>query len=244
MEGWLAEDKIQLKYRRNNKTNSGWLDCMLFNYLFRPSAEIYEQFENMSLWQYVSQYQLVIKSRIKKQQKENTDDCSDNEADDDGTSSGTIYYDFDENHPGFHYAKLTKLKKPKVPILYYQNGLPDIEKCRLFDYIITPDVAHARNQYATVMLLLFSSYRYRDDFPKFEDRWDDFCRKVDNNNLYPDDAQRIMQNIQNVHNSTKLSTPKDQIYLETFLRETETRKKSPYDDDNSSSMKKSPCGVA
>ena len=49
MEGWLKGEKIQLKYRRNNKTNSGWLDCTLFNHLFRPSAEIYDQFENMSL---------------------------------------------------------------------------------------------------------------------------------------------------------------------------------------------------
>jgi len=43
-----------------------------------------------------------------------------------------------------------------------------------------------------------------------------------------------MQNIQNVHNSTKLSTPKDQVVLETYLRESgKTDKTSTYDSDDS-----------
>ena len=44
-----------------------------------------------------------------------------------------------------------------------------------------------------------------------------------------------MPNILNVHNSTKLSTPKDQVYLETFLRETDSRRFHNQDESDTSS---------
>jgi len=113
VEGWLLHKDIQLRYRRNMKTNSGWLDSTLLNYLYRPSAEIYPEFENMSLWEFVSEYGLVLRSQIKR----NGSSADDSDDDENTKSRKTVYYDFDENHPGYHFAKLQKLKKKKY--LYY-----------------------------------------------------------------------------------------------------------------------------
>lgn len=122
-----------------------------------------------------------------------------------------------------------------MPVLHYQKGLPDIEKCKIHDEHVNSETEYARNEYATVMLLLFSKFRFRDDIPDFELRWNKFCYLVDMNLLYSE-AQQIMQNIQNVHNSTKLSTPKDQVHLETFLREPDKQcqTQKDYDSDNES----------
>ena len=186
VEGWLLHKDIQLRYRRNKKTNSGWLDSTLLNYLFRPSAEIYPKFQNMSLWEF------------------------------------------------YHFAKLQKLKRTKVPVLYYQKGLHDIEKCKIHNEFVTPETEFERNHYATIMLLLFCPYRYRDDLGDFEKRWELFCSKVNNKHKLYEKSQTIMQNIQNVHNSTKLSTPKDQIFLETYLRDSEKIDRPiTYDSDDS-----------
>ena len=233
---WLDGKHIQSRYRRNGVTKKGWLDSTLFNYIYRPSEEIYEElFENMCIYELVSEYDLTLKSKVKRQIASNDQDQGSDDFDQEEFSTEKHYYNFDEHHPGYHYAKLGKLKRSRVPVLYYQKGLPDIEKCKIHDEHVSSETEYARNEYATVMLLLFSKFRFRDDIPVFEERWNKFCHLVDMKLLYPE-AQQIMQNIQNVHNSTKLSTPKDQVHLETYLRETDKQCQTHrnYNSDNES----------
>ena len=66
LESWLDGKHIQSRYRRNGVTKNGWLDSTLFNYIYRPSQEIYEGlFENMCIYEYVSEYELALKSKVK-----------------------------------------------------------------------------------------------------------------------------------------------------------------------------------
>jgi hypothetical protein len=67
------------------------------------------------------------------------------------------------------------------------------------------------------MLLLFYPFRDTHVFDDAPNKWDFFCKAVDgktDKKLYWD-ANRIMQNIQNLHNSKKFVKPKDKLLLET-----------------------------
>jgi hypothetical protein len=225
MEDWLLDRDIQLRYRRNPETRQGWMDSSLFNYLFRPESQDNVEFENMSVWEFTMDYELVLQSKVTRHQKRIQQTCEDVCEEEEEEFGNNYYYDFMDLHPGKKYAKLGKLKRSKIPIIYLRNNMPDLEKCKLNTNAneIGSDTLFARNEYATVMLLLFYPFRYADDIPPFQERWYFFCNKVDNHGLYWD-SQRIMQNIQNVHNCKKFSTPADQVHLETVLQHVEKGK--------------------
>jgi hypothetical protein len=101
-----------------------------------------------------------------------------------------------------------KLKKSKVPMLYYNDKIPDVELCKLGTAFGENDIdattTNIRNEYATKMLLLFFPFRDKVDFPNFEDRWN-FFQDCSKSGLLYWDSDRLMQNIQDVENSKKLS---------------------------------------
>jgi hypothetical protein len=73
------------------------------------------------------------------------------------------FFKFHKMYPGYHFACVEKLKIGKLPMLYYNDNIPDLELCK-------PDKTHDKseidantrniwNEYATEMLLLFSISR-------------------------------------------------------------------------------------
>jgi hypothetical protein len=66
------------------------------------------------------------------------------------------------------------------------------------------------------MLLLFLPFRDKTDFPEFEDRWNYFQQAQENGVLYWD-ATQLMQNIQDVENSKKISVIKDEVVKTTEM---------------------------
>jgi hypothetical protein len=113
----------------------------------------------------------------------------------------TNFFKFNEMYPGHQFACVEKLKKSKVPMLYYNDKIPDVELCKLDTAFGENDIdattTNIRNEYATKMLLLFFPFRDKVDFPKFEDRWN-FFQDCSKNGLLYWDSDRLMQNIQDV----------------------------------------------
>ena len=221
MEDWLQNQPISFRYRRCSTTKEGWLDSSLMNYLFRPEND---GFDNMCAYEFFSEYELRLKSSLANKRNYTDNECGDDEADNDQQPEDVSYsvnWDFLAEHPGKSFACLKKMKKVKIPMLYYKGELPDLEDCKIWDKSeeLPPSVTDARNKYATTMLLLFYSFRDTCLFLDLEEsRWDFFCRAVDTRDplLYIDSA-RIMQNIQNLHNSKKFVKPKDTLLIETEL---------------------------
>jgi hypothetical protein len=69
------------------------------------------------------------------------------------------FFKFNEVYPGHQFACVEKLKKSKVPMLYYNDKIPDIELCMLGTAFGENDIdattTNIWNEYATKMLLLF-----------------------------------------------------------------------------------------
>ena len=63
MEDWLKKEAISFRYRRSETTKEGWLDSSLMNYLFRPK---WDGFEEMSVYQFNCDFELCLKSSLRK----------------------------------------------------------------------------------------------------------------------------------------------------------------------------------
>jgi len=219
MVDWLDRKPISFKWRRNRITGEGWLHSSLMDYLFRPKDD---GFEDMSFYSFSMEYELVLKSTLKRRREQTRDEESEHEEEDAGDIdvSHIVDWEFLDEHPGQKYACLKKMKKIKVPMLYYNKELPDIQDCKLWEHNegeILPSVLHAQNEYATVMMLLFLPFRDIYAFKDVDQRWDEFCNAYNSNRL-DEKASYYMQNIQDVHNSKKLIRPKDQLILDTELQ--------------------------
>jgi hypothetical protein len=132
-----------------------------------------------------------------------------------------VNWDFLIEHPGRNFACCKKMKKQKIPMLYYRDELPDLEDCDIGvpEEELSESAKQSREAYATTMLLLFYPFRDTHVFDDAPNKWDFFCKAVDGKTemkMYFD-ANRIMQNIQNLHNSKKFVRPKDKLILETEL---------------------------
>jgi hypothetical protein len=121
-------------------------------------------------------------------------------------------------YPGHQFTCVEKLKKCKVPMLYYNDKIPDVELCKLGKEFGENDIdANTTNiwdEYATKMLLLFFPFRDKIDFPNFADRWN-FFQDCSKNGLLYWDPERLMQNIQDVENSKKIVTMNDDLTNKT-----------------------------
>jgi len=246
MEDWLLGKDISFRYRRCTKTGIGWLDSSLMNYLFRP---LNEGFDKMCIWEFFMKYELVLKSTLK-QRRENGNNEDENSVGDSQDVCDVTYlvdWDFLDDHPGKEFACLKKMKREKVPMLYYSKDLPDLEFCKIENSgnaePLEESVRRARNEYATVMLLLFHPFRDTFTFGNPETRWEFFCEAVDNGSLFWNDGKQIMQNIQDIHNSKKMTKPKDNLVVETELqRFTKNFANTEEDSDNDSTSTKNDIG--
>jgi hypothetical protein len=220
MEDWLKKEAISFRYRRSETTKEGWLDSSLMNYLFRPK---WDGFEEMSVYQFNCEFELCLKSSLRKK-KGDTDNDGENELEEDNRAEDAMYivnWDFLIEHPGRNFACCKKMKKQKIPMLYYRDELPDLEDCDIGvpEEELSESAKQSREAYATTMLLLFYPFRDTHVFDDAPNKWDFFCKAVDGKTemkMYFD-ANRIMQNIQNLHNSKKFVRPKDKLILETEL---------------------------
>ena len=87
------------------------------------------------------------------------------------------FFKFKDIYPGSNFACVAKMKKPKLPMLYYKDQIPDLEMCKIHtceDDQIDETVQRSRNEYATKMLILFFPFREKSDFPVFDQRWNFF----------------------------------------------------------------------
>jgi len=125
MEDWLKKEAISFRYRRSETTKEGWLDSSLMNYLFRPKLD---GFEEMSVYQFNCEFELCLKSSLRKK-KGDTDNDGENELEEDERAEDAMYivnWDFMIGHPDRNFACCTKMKKQKIPMLYYRDELPDL----------------------------------------------------------------------------------------------------------------------
>jgi hypothetical protein len=167
----------------------------------------------MTYWQFTAEYELKLKSARKMQNQDNVENSNITSADlHEGNSD---CWEFCDLHPGRKFALLVKRKRICVPMIYYRDHLPDLEFC----HIGTPDVdVHnetrlVRNDYATKALIMFYPFREISDLPVFNERWTFYCNAHEQGRLYWD-STRLLQNIQNIHNSKKLDPPDDPLNLE------------------------------
>lgn len=164
----------------NNKRRMVGFFCD--NYLFRPENE---GFDKMCAYEFFSEYELRLKSSFSKKSKFTNNEGEDDEEDNEQQPEDVLYtvnWEFLPEHPGKSFVCLKKMKKVKIPMLYYKGELPDLEDCKIWDKSeeLSPSVIDARNKYATTMLLLFYSFRDTCFFLDLkESRWDFFlssCR--------------------------------------------------------------------
>ena len=96
-ECWLRNEDIQFRYRRIKNKDTGWIDSNLFQYLYRPDLE---QFENICVWDFFRNYQMRLISSLSTQQVENLEnDFEENQ-----------FFKFTSMYPGFNFACLECLK--------------------------------------------------------------------------------------------------------------------------------------
>ena len=157
MIDWLDKKPIGFKWRRNSITGEGWLHSSLMDYLFRPLGD---GFDKKSYYSFSMKFELVLKSTQKKRREQARNEENEEHQGEEGEMDAydLVDWDFRKEHPGDKNACLKKMKKIKVPMLYYQKELPDIQDCRLWesdDSDIPLSVSNALNEYVTVMLLLF-----------------------------------------------------------------------------------------
>jgi hypothetical protein len=200
-ESWLRDEDINFRFRRCKKMETGWIDSNLFQYLFRPT---YDQFDSICVWEFFKDYQMRLITSLSSRQIENLDnDFEENH-----------FFRFDEKYPGYRYACLERLKDSRIPMLYYNDSIPDLELCKVDNLANEEEVDAAtqniRNEYASKMLLLFLPFRDIEEIPLFEDRWEFFLEAYEKGYLYWD-APRLMQNIQDVENSKKIVSVHDEL---------------------------------
>ena len=204
-ESWLKDEDIHFRFRRTKNEGTGWVDSNLFQYLYRPD---YEHFDSICVWEYFKDYEMRLISSLSSNQKANLEnDYEENQ-----------FFKFNEMYPGHQFACVERLKKSKVPMLYYNDKIPDVELCKLGTAFGENDIdattTSIRNEYATKMLLLFFPFRDKVDFPKFEDRWK-FFQNCSKSGLLYWDSDRLMQNIQDVENSKKILSTNDDLTNKT-----------------------------
>ena len=205
-EDWLKEIAIQFKYRQT-KQKQGWLDSSLWNYRFRPRYGI---FKYMSYWQFTKEFDSKTKSASERKK----DDAHIHESNEEDISNdNTQQWEYDSAHPGKDYICIKKRKTPCIPMLYYRDQLPDLADCKLelSNDEIEPEVLRIRNEYATKALLLFYPFRDVEDIPLFHLRWSFYVDAVQRKTPLYVNAQELLQNIQNIHNSKKIESPLDSL---------------------------------
>jgi len=127
------------------------------------------------------------------------------------------FFKFHKMYPGY---RVEKLKIGKLPMLYYNDNIPDLELCK-------PDKTHEEseidatainiwNEYATKMLLLFFPFCDKKDFPTFDDRWKFLHSDVAKETMYWD-SERLIQNLQDVENSKKIISVQDEVTKKTNI---------------------------
>lgn len=208
VEDWVDNTgEAQFRIRRKCVSNEdgekefiSWLDSSLNNYIYRPSNA---EFDNMSLWEFTSKYELRTKQIPFDSKSEITEsdeaDCHNYKED---------YYFFDERHPGYKYAKLYQRKVPSIPILYMDGPFPDIMDLKLNESCHIPDyVSEARENYGKKAMILFYPFRSKLDIVKGHCWWDSFTEAKQSTHLLYN-YQQILGNIQTLldcqHNKTKL----------------------------------------
>jgi hypothetical protein len=83
-----------------------------------------------------------------------------------------LFFRFSDKYPGYEFACLEKLNICKIPMLFYRDHIPDLEKHNINgeDDDVDDATLNIRNVYATKMLLLFYPFCKHHEFPLFQDR--------------------------------------------------------------------------
>ena len=149
----------------------------------------------------------------------NQTDASDEECEESLSTTNILI--FKNEHPGYKYVGLKKMKRFKVPIIY-SKAFCDIDDLSLNeeDYNVTANVKSLREEYARKALLLFLPFRKKDDLIDKEDMtyWSRFMDAKRKGELFYK-ADNILQNIQDRHNCNKIKKSGDWLEENTELIE-------------------------
>jgi hypothetical protein len=105
------------------------------------------------------------------------------------------FFRFNEMYPDHQFACVEKLKKCKLPMLYYNDKIPDFELCKIRNEFEENEIdANTTN----------IPVRDKTEFPSFENRWN-FFQDYSKNGMLHWDSERLMQNIQMLKTARKLS---------------------------------------
>ena len=88
MEDWLKKEAISFRYRRSETTKEGWLDSLLMNYVFQPELD---GFEEMSAYEFSCNFELCLKSSLRKKKEDDDNDGENELEENEQTSSDAMY---------------------------------------------------------------------------------------------------------------------------------------------------------
>ena len=188
-----------------------WFESSIHNYIFRPLNGSSVMFENISMWEYESNYDLVVLKPDNFMTEEQQHD-SDNK-----------YFRFQHGHPGLEFSCLVKRNRECIPKLYYNSKFPDVELLEMeMGNDVEDHVKQLREDYALKAMLLFCPFRSKEDLHgDYATLWDSFLDKKNTllttnanvtqhqfRSLYKHSLQ-ILQNIQDLINIKKIPTGVD-----------------------------------
>jgi len=68
LRGWLLDEDIQFRYRRNKQKETGWINSNVFQYSYRPDEIL---FKNVCVLEYIQNYEMRHISSLSTNQREN-----------------------------------------------------------------------------------------------------------------------------------------------------------------------------
>jgi hypothetical protein len=196
-----------------------WLDSSVNDYIHRP-LDIDVNFENMSVWEYTSKYEL-LPMRAKNFMDEIDVHDIDHQK-----------FRFNREHPGYEFSCLSQKKKECIPKLHYSNKFPDIYELEMENGNNVVDfVKELRESYAIKAMLIFFPFREKEDLLQgHECMWDSFLEQKgrlksfltegdDRCNTVPllyHHSLQILQNIQDLINIKKIPIGEERLKSCTY----------------------------
>ena len=224
----LGRDPGDFVLRRRNKGNEGelymWPDYSINDYLFRPNS-----LEEMSFYQFSTIFEKIpfTFDRLK-------------QLNEDGLpilKEGEMY--FEEGHPGRRYCYLKQCSREHIPIVSMPNqAICDLECLELDSGSdVNDSVAVLREEYAQIALILFCPFRGSELFELplgVNNLWDKMHQLMtsagENNSNFWIHGKRILQNMQDTHQSRKCRLPADPLESSTILKQNSVLKNEHFND--------------
>ena len=104
---------------------------------------------------------------------------------------------------------MSKRRNPCIPCISSINLLPSVASLSLMENTDNRHIINLRENYAVIVLLLFYTYRTKEDLELEGSYWNRYQHALAENKISPK-CLEVLQNIQDVcHNCSKLKSARD-----------------------------------